>query len=139
MGTPKEPLEVIIADNESDRQPDGAPKGVTSPNPVPELEHVSLSNPEGGDSLGVGTEGDEVFSDVSLVLGGLEEPVSGTLSVGDRLLSRKSLAGDDEERCLGVANLQGLDEMSSVDVGNEVGSEIPLGIGLQSLSDHNGA
>lgn len=45
-----------------------------------------------------------MLCDVSLVLGGLEEPIPGTLSVGDRLLSGEGLAGNDEERCLGVAN-----------------------------------
>ena len=108
VSTPEELLEVIIADNKSDRQPDGAPEGVTSTDPVPELEHVVRRNTEGGDGLGIGAEGDEVLSDVSLVLCGLKEPVSGTLSIGDRLLSGESLARDNEERRFGVANLQSL-------------------------------
>ena len=139
MSTLEELLEVIITDNESDRQSYSAPEGVTSPNPVPELEHIFLRNTECGYSRSVGTEGDEVFSNMGLVLGGLEEPVSGTLSVGHGLLSRESLACDDEKCRLGVANPQSLTEVGSVDVGNEVGSEVPLGVGLQSLSDHHRA
>ena len=137
MSTPEELLEVIVADDESDRQSNSAPKGVTPSDPVPELEHVALRDTEGSDSLCIGAEGDEVFSDVGHALGGLEEPVSGTLSVGDRFLSSESLACDDEERRLGVANLQSFSEVGSVDVGNEVGSEVPLGVGLESLGDHD--
>ena len=138
VGTLKELFEVIIADDESDRQSDGTPKGVTSTDPVPELEHVLLSDAEGGDSLGVCAKGDEMLCDVGLILGGLEEPVSSTLSVGDRLLSGEGLAGNDEERCLGVANPQSLGEVGSVNVGDEMSGEVPLGVGLESLSDHNG-
>jgi hypothetical protein len=138
VSTLEELLEVIIADDESDRQSDGTPEGVTPTNPIPELEHVLLSDAEGSDSLGVRTEGDEVLSDVGLVFGGLEEPVSGTLSVGDCLLSSEGLAGDDEEGGLGVANPQSLGEVGSVDIGDEVGGEVPLGVGLERLSNHDG-
>ena len=138
VSTPEELLEVIVSDNESDRQSNGAPKGVTSADPVPELEHVLLGNTECGDDLGVRAEGDEVLGDVGLVFGGLEEPVSGALSIGDSFLSGEGLASNDEERSLGVANPQGLGEMSSIDVGDEVGGKVPLGVGLESLSDHDG-
>lgn len=138
VSTPKELLEVIVSDNESDRQSDGAPKGVTSTDPVPELEHVLLRNTECGDGLGVRAEGDEVLGDVGLVFGGLEEPISGALSVGDRLLGGEGFASNDEERSLGVANPQSLGEMGSIDVGDEVDGEVPLGVGLKSLSNHDG-
>ena len=131
-------LEVIIADNKGDRQSDGTPEGVSSPNPVPELEHIFLRNPECGHGLGVGAESDEVLSNVSLVLCGLEEPVSGTLGVGDRLLSGECLACNDEECRLWIAGPQGLGEVGSIDVRDEAGSEVPLGISLESLGDHNG-
>ena len=138
VSTLEELLKVIISDNESDRQSDGTPKGVPSTDPIPELEHVLLRDTEGGDSLGIRTEGDEMLGNVSLVFGGLEEPVSSTLSVGDCLLSSEGFAGNDEERSLGVTNPQSLSEMGSVDVRDEVGREVPLGIGLESLGNHDG-
>jgi len=139
MSTLEELLKVIISDNESDRQSDGTPKGVPSADPIPELEHVLLRNTEGGNSLGVRTEGDEMLGDVSLVFGGLEEPVSSTLGVGDCFLSSEGFAGDDEERSLGVTNPHSLSEMGSVDVRDEVGREVSLGVGLESLGNHDGA
>jgi len=138
VSTFEELLEVIITDNEGNRQPDGAPQGVTTTNPIPELEHVLLRNAKCSDSLSVRTEGDEVLGDMGLVFGGLEEPVSGTLSVGDRLLSGEGLACNDEERRLGIADLQSLGEMGSIDVGDKVGGEVPLGVGLERLSNHDG-
>lgn len=138
VGTLEELLKVIVSDNQSDRQSDRTPKGITSADPVPELEHIFLRDAEGSDSLGVGTEGDEVLGNVCLVFGGLEEPVPSTLSISDRLLSGEGLAGDDEERSLGFTNPESLREMGSVDVGDEMGREAPLGIGLESLSNHDG-
>lgn len=138
VSTLEELLEVLIADNEGDRQSDGTPEGVTSTDPVPKLEHVLLGDTEGSDSLGVRTEGDEMFGNVGLIFGDLEEPVSGTLGVGDRLLSGEGLASNDEERCLRVAKLQGLGEVSSVYIGDEVGCKVPLGVSLESLSNHDG-
>jgi len=132
-------LKVIISDNESDRQPDSTPKGVPSTDPIPELEHVLLRYTKGGHRLGVRTEGDEMFGDVSLIFGGLEEPVSSTLSIGDCFLSSEGFAGNDEERSLGVTNPQSLGEVGSVDVRNEVGREVPLGVGLESFGNHDGA
>ena len=139
MSTLEELLKVIVSDNQSDRQSDGTPEGITPADPVPELEHVFLRDTEGGDSLGVGTEGDEVLGNMTLVFGGLEEPVPSTLGVSDSLLSGEGLAGNDEESSLGVANPKSLSEMGSVDVGDEMGREVPLGIGLESLSNHDWA
>jgi hypothetical protein len=39
----------------------------------------------------------------------------------------------------GLQTLQSLGEVGSVDVGDEVGGEVPLGVGLESLGDHDGA
>ena len=138
VSTLEELLEVIISDNESDRQSDGTPKGVPSTDPIPELEHVILRYTEGGDGLGVRAEGDKMLGDVSLVFGGLEEPVSSTLSIGDCFLSSEGLAGNDEEGSLGVTNPQSFSKMGSVNVRDEVGCEVPLGVGLESLGNHDG-
>lgn len=135
----EELLKVIISNNESNRQSDGTPKGVSSADPIPELEHILLRDTEGGNGLGVCTEGDEMLGDMSLVFGGLEEPVSSALGIGNCFLSSEGFAGDDEERGLGVTNPQSLSEMGSVDVRDEVGREVPLGVGLESLGNHDGA
>ena len=54
------------------------------------------------------------------VLGLLQEPVLGGGGVGDRLLRGERLAGDDEQRRLGVQLLDRLGDVRAVDVGDEV-------------------
>jgi hypothetical protein len=73
------------------------------------------------------------------VLSGLHEPVSSRGSVGDGLLSGEGLGRNDEEGRLRVASLELLSEMGTVDVGDEVHLEVPLGVVLEGLGDHDGS
>lgn len=96
VGTEEELLKVVVSDGEADGETDSGPERVSTTDPVPELEHVGLGDTELGDSGGVGGQGDKVLGDVRLFLGRLEEPLLGTLGVGDRFLGGESLGGDDE-------------------------------------------
>ena len=73
-----------------------------------------------GRSGDVGAQRDEIFRDVRPVLGVDEEPRAGGVGVGDGLLGREHLAGDDEQDEFGVAEAEGLREMGAVDVGDKV-------------------
>jgi hypothetical protein len=138
--TLEQALKVIVPDDERDAQADRAPQGVPAADPVPELEHVLLRDPKLGHGGGVGRERDKVLGDVLLRgVGCGEEPLLGGLGVGDRLLGRERLGGDDEERRFGVADFERLGDVRAVDVGYEVGREVALGVGLQRLGDHHGS
>jgi hypothetical protein len=73
------------------------------------------------------------------LLGRLEEPGLGRLGVGDGLLSGKGLGCDNEEGGLGVAELQGLGQVGSVNVGDKEGLQVSLAVVLQRLADHDGS
>lgn len=151
--TTEELLVVLIANNKGNRQsictldeaqitweqnvPDSAPERVTASNPVPELEHVLLSDTKRGNVLGVRGECNKVLRDMLDVLCLREEPRFGSLRVCDGLLSGERLARNDEQRRFGVAHTQRLSHMRSIDVAHKVRLEIPLGVGLQSLSHHH--
>ena len=104
----EELLDIVVADDERDRQTGGTPEGVPTADPVPELEHVRLGDAEGSDRLRVRGERDEVLRDVRLVLGRCEEPIAGALRVRNGLLRGERLAGNDEQSRLGVAETEGL-------------------------------
>jgi hypothetical protein len=67
VGSGKELLKVLVADGEGDRETDGGPEGVSSTDPVPELEHVVGGDAELGDGGSVGGKGDEVLGDVGFL------------------------------------------------------------------------
>ncbi|KAI3477404.1 hypothetical protein L1887_60923 [Cichorium endivia] len=135
----EELLKVVVADDDGDGEADGGPERVSAADPVPELEHVLLRDAKVGGGLDVGAECDKVLGDVRLVLCVLEEPVASGGGVGDGLLSGEGLGGDDEEGGLGVADAEGLGHVGAVDVGDKVGVEVALGVGLERLGDHDGA
>src|SRR6266404_8761965 len=70
----KEFFEIIVANDECDRQTYGTPERIPSADPVPEAKHVILGNTERGDGLLVRREGDEVLCNVSPILRGCKEP-----------------------------------------------------------------
>lgn len=72
------------------------------------------------------------------VLGFLKEPFLGTLGIGNGLLGGKGFGSDDEQGGLTVACLEDLGHVSTVDVGDEVGLQVPLAVVLEGLADHNG-
>lgn len=73
------------------------------------------------------------------ISGSLQEPVSSTLGVGDRLLCGEGLACDEEEGGLGGAFEEDLSEVSAIDVGAEVTLEVSLAVMLEGFGDHNGS
>lgn len=138
MGTLEQLLKVVVANDESNRESDGTPQAVSSTDPVPELEHVLLGDTELGDGLGICAQCDEVLRDMGLVLSGTEEPIPRARSVGDGFLGGERLGSNYEQSCFGVAETKGLSKMGAIDVGHEVGSEIPLGVCLQCFGNHDG-
>lgn len=131
--------EFVVADAEDDGQADGAPERVTAADPVPEAEHIGGVDAEFLHVLLVGGKRDEMFGDVGFVLRGLEEPIARGVGIGDGLLRGKGLRRDDEERGLGRELLQRLGHVGAVDVGDEMGAEVFLRVGLERLGDHDGA
>lgn len=67
-----------------------------------------------------------------------KEPFLGTLGVGNGLLGGKGLGSDDEQGGLPVACFEDLGHVSTVNVGDEVGLQVPLAVVLEGLADHNG-
>ena len=139
MGALEELLKVVVSDDEGDREADGTPQAVPTADPIPELEHVLRGDAKLGRGGDVGAERDEMFRDVRLVLGVIEEPRAGGVGVGDGLLGGERLAGDDEQGAFGIAEAEGLREVGAVDVGDKVRGKIALGVRLEGLGDHHGA
>merc|ERR1712002_797566 len=102
VSSSKKLLKVVKTYVQSDGQTDGRPQRVTTSNPIPELKHVRRVNAEILHFGCVGGQRGEMLGDSRFIIGCLEEPVSGRLGVGDRLLSGERLGGDDEQRGLGV-------------------------------------
>jgi hypothetical protein len=94
---------------------------------MPNLRHFLL----------VGGERDEMLGDGGLVLRGGEEPVAGRVGVGQRFLRGEGLRGDDEEGGLGRERFQRLGDVGAVDVGDEMGVQALLRVGLERLGDHD--
>lgn len=138
VSTSKELVEVVETNVEGNAQTNGAPDGIASTNPAFEAEHVLLVDTELGNLLFVGGESNKVLGNVSLVLGLLEEPGLGSVGVGGGLGRGEGLGGDQEEGRLGVGVLEGLGDVSAVNVGNEVQSQVIRAVVLESLSDHDG-
>lgn len=139
VSTGKELVEVVKADVKSNRQTDSAPDGVTATDPGLETEHVLAVNAELGDLLDVGRQSDEVLGNVSIFLRSLQEPLLSSVGVGSRLSGGEGLGGDQEERGLGVGLLEGLSDMSAVNVGDEVELEVGVSVRLEGFGDHDRA
>lgn len=78
-------------------------------------------------------------SELTYILGSLEEPFSSTLGVGDGFLGGKRLGSDDEERSLGVAQLGDFRKIGTVNVGDKVCLQITLRVVLQGFGNHDGS
>lgn len=76
---------------------------------------------------------------VTYILCSLQEPVPGRSSVGHGFLSGKCLTGNDEQGSLWVTLVQNLSDVGSIDVGDKVASQVPLGVRLQGFSHHDRA
>ena len=85
----------------SDAIRSGAWRGFTD-KPITDVVNIGIGGSDLGpvmvtEALKPYSKRDEVFRDVSLVVGRFEEPVLRRVRVGHRLLSRERLRGDDEQ------------------------------------------
>ena len=138
MSTLQERFKVVVANIQSDRETNRTPQAVTTTNPVPELEHVGGVDTEGLNGFGIRGESYKVLGDVSLVLGKGQEPGPRGLGIRDSLLGSERFAGDNEQSTFWVADSEGLCEVGSINVGDEVGSEVPFCVGLERFGHHDG-
>lgn len=139
VGTGQELVEVVVADVQRNGQADGTPHGVAATHPRLEAEHVLLVNAELGDLALVGRKSNEVLGDVRLVLGRLQEPGLGRVGIGAGFGGGEGLGGDQEEGGLRVGVLERFGDVGAINVGHKVQGQIGVAIGLQGLSDHDGA
>ena len=135
MGAGKKLFEILESDRKRDTQTNRAPKGITSADPVPEFEHVLRIYAKLFDGVAVCRKRDEMLRDRLFVLRGAEEPRLGGFRVCHRFLRRERFRRDDKERRFRIELFERFGDMSSVDVGNEVGRNIRL-IGRQRFADH---
>ena len=106
-------LKVIKPNIECNGHANGRPQGVPASNPVPECEHVGLVDTEFLDKLCVGGKSNEVFSYEFRVLGRFQEPLLGSVGVGDGLLGGEGLDGDHKQGGLSIQLLQDFSCMGS--------------------------
>lgn len=139
MRTFQQLFKVVVSHIQRDRQPNGTPQTIPSPNPIPELEHILFGDSKLRDSLRIRAECDKVLGDVCLIFGVREEPRPGAFGICDRLLRSKRLTCDDEQGCLRITFPKRLGYMRPVDVGYEVRGQIPLGVLLQGFRHHDRA
>ena len=139
IGTGQELVEVVETNVESNGEANGTPDRVAAADPRFEAKHVLLVDAELGDLGLVGREGHKVLSNVSLVLGGLEEPRLRTVGVGSGLSRGEGLGSNQEEGSLGVGVFEGLGDVSAINVGHIVELEVGVSVGFQGLGDHDRA
>lgn len=139
MSTAKELVEVVKANVESNAQTNGTPDRVSTTDPALKAKHVLAVDAKLGNLFLVGGEGDKVLGDVTLVVGLLEEPLLGCVGVGGGLCGGEGLGGDEEEGGLGVRVLEGLGDVGSVNVGDEVKGHVVGAVVLESFGDHDRA
>jgi hypothetical protein len=82
--------EIVRANGQHRREADGRIHRVTPADPVPEAEHVRGINAEGGDFLGVGRDGHEMFGhSAPVATQAVEQPVPRALGIGHGLQRRE--------------------------------------------------
>ncbi len=129
--------EVLRSDGDHGGEADGGIHGVAASDPVPEAEHVGGVDPEGGDGLAVGRDGDEVMADGLFLFEALQEPATGGMGVGHGFEGGEGLGADDEEGLLRVEVPGGLRKIGPVDVGDEAEDAAPVGIEPEGLIGHH--
>lgn len=137
LGTSQELVEVIVTDVEGDGETDSTPDGVATTHPGFEAEHVLLVNAKLGDLGLVGGQSNEVLGDMRFILGSLEEPLLSAIRVGSSLCGSEGLGSDQEEGGFRVGVLEGLGNVSSINVGDKVQLHAGSTVWLQGLGDHN--
>ena len=69
----------------------------------------------------------------------VEKPPSRRVGVGQRLLGRERLRGNDEQRGFRVQRAQCFGDLCAVHVGHKVQPQVSLTVRLQCLGDHDRA
>ncbi len=107
---------VVEAHRKDDGQTDCRPQGVTTANPVPELEHIGGINTELANRFTVSGERCEVFGNVLVVASGRQEPVARAVGVSHGFLSGEGFGSDQEQRSLRIHFLQHFGNVRTIDV-----------------------
>ena len=102
MGTAEELPEVVKPDVKAHRKADSRPNTVSTSYPRLKPKHVLRINSKLGNLFFVGRQGNEMFGNVSLLFGRLEEPVFCSGSIGSGLGCRKGFACDEKECSSGI-------------------------------------
>ena len=128
----KELVEVVITNVEGDRQTDGGPNGISTADPAFEAKHVLGVDSEFGNFFGVGGQGNKVLGNIFLLCG-LQEPFLCSVGIGDGLSGGEGLGGNEEESGLGVGILESLDDVSAINVGDEMQRHVSVSVGLEGF------
>ena len=136
----EELLEALRPDREHRRKADRRVHRVPAADPVPEPERVRRIDPERGDRLEVGRDGDDVLRDRRLVAAeAVQQPLPGAPGIRHGLDGREGLRRDDDERLGRLEAAQRLDEVGRVDVRHESDVELRRGVGAKRLVGHRRA
>lgn len=136
VSTLQQRLKTIHTQIQGNGQADGRPQGITPPHPVPEYEHVARVDAEVTHLGLVGGHRHEMPGDGRLIPQMFQQPGPGAMGVGQGLLSGERLGGDDEQGGLRVHPGQGLGQMGTIHVGDEMHGQALMAIGAQGLADH---
>jgi len=139
MSTTQKLVKVVKANVKSNAQTNGTPDRVTTTNPALKAKHVLAVDTKLGNLLLVGGESNKVLGNLALVVGLLKEPSLGRVGVGGGLGGGEGLGSDEEESGLGVGVLEGLGDVCTVNVGDEVKLHVVSTVVLESLGDHDRA
>ena len=132
-------LEILGADGKHDRQADRRPERVPPAHPVPELKHIRRINAEFCHFIRVGGHGDKMLRHGRLLFRRVEKPPSRRVGVGQRLLGRERLRGNDEQRGFRVQRAQCFGNVCAVHVRHKMQMKAPLAERFQCLGDHDRA
>ena len=111
----EQPVEILRADRQRDRQPDSRPERIASPDPVPDREPLVRRNPEIVHRPAVGRDGDALRGN-GRIAAVLQQPLACGIGVCERLKRRERFRADDEQRRLGVCLPERMCERDAVDI-----------------------
>lgn len=130
-------MEVLEANVNSNTEANSTPDTVSTSDPALESEHVLGIDPKLGNLLLVGGESNKVLGNGLLTTTVLQEPSLGRIGVRDGLGGGEGLGCDKEEGSLWVGMLDGLGDVSTINVRDKVQSHLVVTIWLEGLGDHN--
>ena len=129
---------VVEAYGQDDGQTDCRPQGVTTANPVPELEHIGCINTKLANRFTVSGKRCEVFGYVLVVASGRQEPVARAVGVGHGFLGGEGFGSDQEQRGFRIHFLQHFGNVRTIDVRHKVHVQV-IFIRTQRFGHHERA